>query len=100
MTRDDDNKSTIPGHRTQRLEMLVALLDKEGVAARVTGPSLNKLVVPIEIRDEDGIRLSPIDHPTAHRSIPDGIEKQTEMLLVGIGLLAGFSLAQLFFHWL
>ena len=100
MTRDHTDTITLTSHRAKRLETLVHLLDKEGVSARITGPGRRKLIVPLEFQERDGIRLSPIDPVASVGPVDPAFEKQTVRLLVGIGLLAGFSMAQLLFHWL
>ena len=99
MKRKYSETLTLTSHRAKRLETLVHLLRKEGVSARITGPNRRRLVVPMEFSDGDGIRLSPAESSLSLDPVDPAFEKQTVRLLVGIGLLAGFSLAQLLFHW-
>ena len=91
---------TLTSHRAKRLKTLVHLLKKEGVLARITGPWKRKLIIPSERQERDGIRLSPVDTSASLGPIDPVFEKQTERLLVGIGLLAGFSITQLLFQLL
>ena len=100
MQRNESDTVTLTSHRAKRLQALVHLLHKEGVRARITGPQRRKLVVPRKYTDGDAIHLSPSDPMMSFEAIDPVFERQTIRLLIGIGLLAGFSVTQLLFHWL